>query len=55
MRRGWSRDSLKIGDTVTVTGWRARNDPLVGNANRVTLASGKQLFTGTAGAEEGAD
>lgn len=55
MRRGWTRTSLKPGDTVTVTGWRARNSPLVGNANRVTLADGKALFTGTAGADPNAD
>ena len=49
MRRGWSRSSLQPGDKVTVKGWRARNDPHVGNASSVTLASGKELFTGSAG------
>lgn len=52
MRRGWTRSSLKAGDTVTVTGWRARNDPHVGNANSVKLADGKELFTGSAGAQQ---
>jgi hypothetical protein len=52
MRRGWTRNSLKTGDTVTVTGWRARNDPHVGNANSVKLANGKELFTGSAGAQQ---
>lgn len=46
-RRGWSRDSLKIGDTVTVTGARARDGSLKGNARSVVLASGQQLFNGT--------
>ena len=41
MRRGWNRNSMKIGDTVTVTGHRAKNNPLVGNASTVTLADGK--------------
>lgn len=53
MRKGWTRNSLKVGDTVTVKGWRARNDPHVANANSVTLASGKELFTGSAGNKPG--
>jgi len=47
-RRGWSRNSLKEGDVVTVTGFQARNSPHLGNASRVTLASGEALFTGSA-------
>ena len=47
MRRGWNRNSMKIGDTVTVTGHRAKNNPLVGNASTVTLADGKKLFAGS--------
>lgn len=52
MRRGWSRDSLQPGDSVTVSGWRARNDPHVANAGSVVLDSGEELFTGSAGSEE---
>src|SRR5688572_15085433 len=47
MRRGWTRDSMKIGDVVTVTGSRAKNGSTLGNARSVTLASGKQLFAGS--------
>ena len=47
MRRGWNRNSMKIGDTVTVTGHRAKNNPLVGNASTVTLGDGKKLFAGS--------
>lgn len=47
MRRGWNRNSMKIGDTVTVTGFRAKNNPAVGNASTVTLADGKKLFAGS--------
>jgi len=47
MRRGWTRNSLKIGDTVTVTGWRAKNAPHVANAGTVTLADGKKVFAGS--------
>ena len=47
MRRGWNRNSMKLGDTVTVTGHRAKNNPLVGNASSVVLADGKKLFAGS--------
>lgn len=47
MRRGWTRNSLQLGDRVTVTGFRARNDPHVGNATSVTLASGQKVFAGS--------
>ena len=47
MRRGWNRNSMKIGDTVTVTGHRAKNNPHVGNASSVVLADGKKLFAGS--------
>jgi hypothetical protein len=47
MRRGWTRDSMKIGDVVTVTGSRAKNGSTLGNARSVTLSSGKRLFAGS--------
>ena len=47
MRRGWKRDSLKVGDVVKVKGARARNFPNIGYANVVRDASGNALFTGT--------
>ena len=46
MRRGWTRNSLKIGDTVTVSGSRARDGSLKGNARSVVLEDGKRLFNG---------
>jgi hypothetical protein len=52
MRRGWTRNSMKIGDPVTVTGHRAKNNPHVGNASSVTLADGKKLFAGSSGDNE---
>jgi hypothetical protein len=52
MRRGWTRNSMKIGDVVTVTGSRAKNNPLVGNASTVTLADGKRLFAGSSAENE---
>jgi len=51
MRRGWTRNSLKIGDVITVTGWAAKVAPNVGNASTVTLANGKKVFAGTSADE----
>jgi hypothetical protein len=48
MRRGWTRHSLKPGDLVVVTGYRARNAPHVGNASTVTLRDGRKMFAGSA-------
>jgi hypothetical protein len=44
MRRGWTRNTLKLGDVVNVTGARARDGTLKGNARAVRLASGEELF-----------
>jgi hypothetical protein len=43
-RNGWSRNSLKEGDQVTVEGARARSGAHMANARTVTLADGKQVF-----------
>ena len=47
MRRGWTRDSMKIGDVVTVTGSRAKDGSPKGNARSVVLSTGKKLFAGS--------
>ena len=47
MRRGWTRDSMKIGDVVMVTGSRAKDGSTKGNASSVTLSTGKRLFAGS--------
>jgi len=46
-RQGWRKDTLKIGQTVTVTGNPAKNpaSPNVGQA-RITTEDGKQVFSG---------
>ena len=47
-RRGWRRDSLKIGDTVTVEGVMARQAGLHHiNARTVVLPDGKKVFSGS--------
>jgi hypothetical protein len=42
---GWTPDSLKPGDTVTVKGWAARNGSRQISGNTVTSKDGKTLFT----------
>lgn len=46
-RIGWKRDvTLKVGDTVTVTGWRARDSATAGHSRKVTFKDGKTLESG---------
>ena len=47
-RAGWRKDSLKIGDQVTVEGFRAKAGGPHINGNSVVLANGKKVFNGTA-------
>src|SRR5262245_29912801 len=47
MRLGWTRNSLKAGDVVTVLGSRARDGSTNSNARSVTTADGKRLFAGS--------
>ena len=48
MRSGWRRDTLKVGDVVTVEGSMAKDGSPTGNARTVVLAaSGKKLFAGS--------
>jgi hypothetical protein len=49
-RAGWNRNSLKVGDVVSVTVSLARNGTRLANAREVVLADGKKVFTATAGA-----
>jgi Family of unknown function (DUF6152) len=45
MRAGWTRNTLKVGDEVTVEGAQAKDGTNVGNAVAVVLAAtGKRLF-----------
>ena len=46
-RAGWRKDSLKVGEVVTVTGNRAKNpaSPNVGQATILT-ASGQRVYSG---------
>src|SRR5687768_3779470 len=45
MRQGWTRNSMKIGDKVTVEGSLAKDGSPTGNARSVVLeATGQRLF-----------
>jgi Family of unknown function (DUF6152) len=46
-RQGWSRQSLKIGDQVTVTGYRARDGSPIASAREVVLSDGRKVFVGS--------
>ncbi len=43
LERGWTRRSLKPGDTVTVYIFAAKNGATVGNLQKIVLADGKEL------------
>ena len=46
-RTGWKKDvSMKVGDRVTVMGWRARDGSTAAHARQVTLSNGSKLFYG---------
>ncbi len=46
-RTGWKKDvTMKPGDVITVTGWRARDGGDWGHSREITLPDGKKLFFG---------
>jgi hypothetical protein len=47
MRRGWTRNSLKAGDSITVTGFLSKFSSTNGNATTVTLTDGRKVFAGS--------
>lgn len=47
-RRGISRDALKVGDTITVEGFLARDGSTNASGGRVTFPDGRQVFTASA-------
>jgi hypothetical protein len=48
LRRGIRREVLKIGDTVVVEGFLARDGSPNASGGRVTFADGRQVFTASA-------
>ena len=52
IRLGWSRNSLKADDVVTVEGTLARDGSNLANARSVVMAStGKKMFAGSSGGD----
>jgi len=48
LRAGWTPNSVKIGEAVTVEGTRAKDGTFLGNARSMILIStGKRLFAGS--------
>jgi hypothetical protein len=46
-RIGWKRDvTMKVGDTLTVSGWRARDGGAWGHSREITLPSGEKMMFG---------
>jgi hypothetical protein len=48
-QRGWLRDTMKLGDVVTVEGSLARNGANRANARTVTTADGRRLGAASSG------
>ena len=55
-RTGWKKDvTVKVGDSISIFGWRARDGSPSAHLREATLADGKRLFFGPpAGTGEGA-
>jgi hypothetical protein len=49
LRRGITRDSIKVGTIVNVDGYQAKDGSLRGNGRDLTLQNGQKLFMGSSG------
>jgi len=47
MRRGWSRNTLKPGDAITLNGYPAKDGSRLANARSATLSDGRTVFAGS--------
>jgi len=52
-RAGWRKDSVKIADVVTVSGYLARDGSKLVNMQSAVLADGRNLFVGQQPAPQG--
>ncbi len=53
MRRGWNRNSIKVGEQVTVDGFRAKDGSPTANGSQVKTADGR-IFGAASSAQSGA-
>ena len=52
MRSGWTRNSLKQGDVITVAGSLAKDGSHLANAQSVTMENGKKVLSGVSSADD---
>jgi uncharacterized protein DUF6152 len=52
IRRGWTRNSLKIGEPVTVEGFLAKDGSNLANSSTVKLSDGRRVFAGSSSENE---
>jgi len=45
-RTGWTRDSIKVGDSVSISGWASKDGSQRMAGREVTWPDGKKLFVG---------
>ena len=50
-RNGWTKDSLKIGDTILIDGVLAKDGSKTCNARLVKLPDGRSVFAGSSGGD----
>jgi len=43
LTHGWHRDTLRVGDRVTVSGYQSKGSPTVGNAAVITFPDGRKV------------
>jgi len=53
VRRGWTRNSLKLGESVTVSAFLAKDGSNLANASTVTLVDGRKVFAGSSSGDAG--
>jgi hypothetical protein len=51
LKQGWRKDSLKVGDQVTVEGSMAKDGSKSANARSVKLPDGRRVFAGSSGGD----
>src|ERR1700685_411046 len=48
-RRGFTKNAIKIGDTVTIDGYGAKDGSRLMDARRITLSDGRTFYSGSPG------
>ena len=49
LRRGVTRDTLKVGQKIVVDGYQSKDGSLRANGRDITLPDGRKLFLGSSG------